>query len=160
MSNQALTSKQIGFAQAVVDGETLSDAYRIAYDADNMKPATINRESARLLANHRIATLIDQKRAAKALAKQVLEVSDRERSLSGIRELMGSVDAEGEPVPHAVRLNAAVWLGKSTGAFTDVVETKNGTRTAAEVQAEIERRLAELDAEVGIDDVSGDSTQH
>ena len=48
---QHLTKKQDLFANAVADGHNLSDAYRHAYDAENMKPNVIHVEASRLAAH-------------------------------------------------------------------------------------------------------------
>jgi len=42
-------------------------------------------------------------------------------------------------------IGTAVALGKTQGLFTDVIQEKKAERSAEEIQAEIDRRLAELD---------------
>ena len=49
--NVPLTQKQELFARAVADKIRLSDAYRYAYDAENMKPNVIHVEASRLAAH-------------------------------------------------------------------------------------------------------------
>lgn len=63
----ALTPKQEAFAQAVVSGLTISDAYRSAYSTGNMKASTVNREAKSLSDDPKIATRIE------ALRKPVVE---------------------------------------------------------------------------------------
>mgnify|MGYP003635203956 CR=1 FL=1 len=53
-----LTAKQEGFAQGVARGLTLSDAYRMAYDAEKMKDATIWTEASSLVDNPKVATRV------------------------------------------------------------------------------------------------------
>jgi hypothetical protein len=55
MSNK-LTAKQEAFCQALVETGSASEAYRIAYDAKDMKPATVNREAKALTDNPKITT--------------------------------------------------------------------------------------------------------
>ena len=68
--SKMLTSKQESFCQAIVDGHNQSDAYRHAYDAGNMKPATPWDAASKLAANPEVAMRIlelrDQITAAKA----------------------------------------------------------------------------------------------
>ena len=45
-----LTPKQEKFAQEVASGKSQAQAYRIAYDADNMKAETINSKASILMA--------------------------------------------------------------------------------------------------------------
>lgn len=45
---RALTPKQEAFCRHVAAGQTLTDAYRMAYDAQRMKDATINRKASGL----------------------------------------------------------------------------------------------------------------
>ena len=58
----ALTSKQERFCQEVVKQATYSDAYRIAYDAENMSDETINRKASELMANGKITARVDSLR--------------------------------------------------------------------------------------------------
>jgi len=46
-----LTSKQISFCDAIISGLNQTDAYKAAYDTDNMLPATIS-NNAYMLMNH------------------------------------------------------------------------------------------------------------
>lgn len=56
-----LTAKQERFADAVASGElNYSAAYRLAYDAENMAPATVNSAASRLMSDSRISLRIAQ----------------------------------------------------------------------------------------------------
>ena len=46
---QELTPKQEKFALAYIETGNAAEAYRIAYDAENMKPVTTRRKAAELL---------------------------------------------------------------------------------------------------------------
>lgn len=54
----ALTPKQEAFALAYVETGNASEAYRRAYDAGGMKPASINRKAKELLDNGKIAARV------------------------------------------------------------------------------------------------------
>lgn len=58
----ALTAKQEAFAQAVVSGMSLSDAYRAAYNAGTMSAATINVKASEVMANGKVAVRVDSLR--------------------------------------------------------------------------------------------------
>ena len=67
-----LTAKQENFCLAYVSEKmTASDAYRMAYDTTDCKPATINRQAHALLRNSKIAARIAELRAAAAEAAKV-----------------------------------------------------------------------------------------
>lgn len=55
-----LTPKQEAFAKAYLETGNGSEAYRRAYDADNMKSSTINRKAVELLENGKITARLDQ----------------------------------------------------------------------------------------------------
>jgi phage terminase small subunit len=58
-----LTSKQENFCHAFIELGNASDAYRAAYDADEMLPNTINRKAHDLINNGKIAARIEELRA-------------------------------------------------------------------------------------------------
>ena len=138
MANQtALAPKQPHFCRAVISGCTMSDAYREAYNTSNMKPATVNREAHTLMATPKIATRVEALQRAKDRAVIASSLSDRERVLTKLRDMMETT--EGGPAVTA-QLRAAELLGKSVGLFKDVVETTK-MRSADEVREELERML-------------------
>lgn len=138
-----LTSKQRHFALALGSGAgmTLSDAYREAYQCENMSAAAIRNEASKLAANHDIAIMVERLRAENERAVSASLVSDREKVLERLRQWMDSA----EPTD-TNKLKAAQLLGQTVGMFKDVVETNSGDRDSTSVAAEIERRLAALQA--------------
>ena len=54
-----LTPKQEAFCLAYIETGNASEAYRQAYDAENMKPATVNRNAKALLDNSKISTRVE-----------------------------------------------------------------------------------------------------
>lgn len=138
-----LTAKQRHFALALGSGAgmTLSDAYREAYQCENMSAAAIRNEASKLAANHDIAIMVERLRAENERAVSASLVSDREKVLERLRQWMDSA----EPTD-TNKLKAAQLLGQTVGMFKDVVETNSGDRDSTSVAAEIERRLAALQA--------------
>lgn len=64
----ALTGKQEAFAQAVASGMTQADAYRSAYDAENMGGNSIGVEACRLMADPIISLRVKELKEAIAIA--------------------------------------------------------------------------------------------
>jgi phage terminase small subunit len=58
----ALTPKQENFCLAYLETGNASEAYRRAYDAENMKPESINVNACKLLADAKIALRLDELR--------------------------------------------------------------------------------------------------
>ena len=58
----ALTPKQENFCLAYLETGNASEAYRRAYDAENMTPATVNKRASELLDNGDIAGRLEQLR--------------------------------------------------------------------------------------------------
>lgn len=56
------TSKQIAFANCIVEGMNPAEAYRAAYSCARMSPASVRREAYRLMRNPNVAPLIEQGR--------------------------------------------------------------------------------------------------
>lgn len=59
----ALTAKQEAFCQAIVSGMSQADAYRKAYDAVNMKPATVQSKACILMTDGKVRARVDELRA-------------------------------------------------------------------------------------------------
>lgn len=86
-----LTAKQEAFAQAIADGMNQADAYRTAYDAENMADTSIYVEASKLIDNPNVAQRVKELKSA--IADRVLWT--REMSVKALvqtfRESSGSV---------------------------------------------------------------------
>ena len=80
MTDVKLTAKQEAFAQAIADGLGQADAYRFAYDAENMKDETVYPNASRLINNSKVAARVAE------LKSQVVEKQlwTREMSVKGL----------------------------------------------------------------------------
>jgi phage terminase small subunit len=132
-----LTPKQQHFCRAVASGCTMSDAYREAYSAGRMKPATINREAHTLMAIPKITTRVEALQRAKDRAVIVSSLSDRERVLTKLRDKMDNGQSD------MSQLRAAELLGKSVSLFKDV-QVQEVQRSPEEIRAELEELMAEV----------------
>ena len=109
-----LTDKQEKFAQAVaLEGMSLSDAYRSAYDTSRMKDKTVYEKASRLAADGNIGARIAQLRASIATAK-IMTAQERLEWLTKV------VQNEGETTKN--RLSASDQMNKMQGEYVTKVE--------------------------------------
>ena len=136
-----LTSKQEHFCQLVAKGETLTDAYRNAYDVSaKTKSSTVWTNASKLATENtkvslRIKAITDDITARKATDDDRLKiwVTDRLKT--------EAMEAESD----SARVASLTQLGRSVGMFSDRVETDNvADRSAGEIEADIQRRLASI----------------
>jgi phage terminase small subunit len=134
-----LTDKQEAFAQAVAAGKNQSEAYRMAYDADRMAPATIWGEACRLLSHPQVAARLMVLNQEKESQRRMMAVSRAERVLQRLETLADTAATE------SVRVRANELLGKTAGPFTDQIEVPRDTeRSVDQIQAAITERLRRL----------------
>lgn len=98
----ALTSKQEAFAQAIADGLNQSDAYRKAYDAEGMKPETVQNSAYKLMQNGEVTARVDELRSQ--LEEKALWT--REMSVKALQRIVQGSDKGGEVVAAVKELNA------------------------------------------------------
>jgi hypothetical protein len=103
-----------------------------------MKPSTVNREAHALMALPKITTRVGRLQRQKERAIVAASLSDRERVLSKLRDLMDT--EEGGSAINA-QLRAAELLGKSVGLFKEVQMKEKEPRTVEELQAELDAFL-------------------
>lgn len=142
-NDDGLTPSQAEFALAVASGMTLADAYRSAYNAENMRPTSIYTAASLLMDRPAVAQRVKQvldDRYAKSLFHNVKHV--RQHVLD--RLMAESVDMKSPP---SARIQAVVWLGKVdfVGMFKENTEDlKPDRRKAEDIEQEIRQRLAKL----------------
>lgn len=112
-----LTPKQEAFCQSYIETGNASEAYRNAYDAQNMRPATINRNAKFLLDDNKIATRIAQLKAI-ALERHKLTVDDIIRELEEAR----AIAMTGEKPQASAMVAATLGKAKVLGLITDKQE--------------------------------------
>ena len=113
----ALTPKQEAFALAYVETGNASEAYRRAYNAEKMKPASVAVNASKLLAGAKVALRV-QELQAKAVERHEITVDDLIRELEEARTA-----ASNQEKPQAAAMVAAT-LGKAKllGMLTDKTE--------------------------------------
>ena len=109
----ALTAKQEAFCQAVAAGMTQSDAYRAAYDAENMGANPIAVEACRLADDPKVALRLREIRDQ--LAQSSLWTrQDSVKTLKSIAEGLGSDSKPNEVVAAVKELNAMHGFNEAT----------------------------------------------
>jgi hypothetical protein len=88
-----MTPKQEAFCQAVADGLSQSEAYRRAYDAEKMKPETIQKVAHELIKNPKVAPRIQELRGQ--LAARSLWT--REQSITVVIEAIEKARGNNRP---------------------------------------------------------------
>ena len=134
-----LTAKQEAFAQAVSDGLTLSDAYRKAYDAENMKDSTVwSKASLMMKPQGKVWARVNALSQLKL--NQTLHNSARLKAL-----VLERLHHEATTAPNASsRIQALTMLGKSIALFTDAHTVETETRASTDIEADLVARLKEL----------------
>jgi hypothetical protein len=133
-----LTPKQAKFAANLAEGMSQAEAYRNAYDAENMAPETIHAHASRLAKRDKVAARVDALIGERMRLIETRGVSDRSKVIKLLRQF-----AEDDARPDHVRLRAVELWGKTCGAFVEIVEDRRD-RPAAAVAVELERRLGAL----------------
>lgn len=108
-----LTPKQQNFCLAYLETGNASEAYRRAYDAENMKAETVNKRASELLDNGEVAGRIAELRAP-AIAKAQLTVEDLLGELEEARALAMSIEAPAPAVSATMGKAKLLGLGKVT----------------------------------------------
>ncbi len=95
-----LTAKQEAFCQAVASGMNQSDAYRSAYDAENMKPETVQSKACLLMAEGKIRARVD------SLKQSLSEKSEWTRldSVTALRNVVEGSEAKPSDITGAVKV--------------------------------------------------------
>lgn len=124
MAKSALTPKREKFAQAVASGKNQSDAYRSAFDAAGMKPATINVKASELMADGKVRGRVEELRQPIAEAAQItLE--------SHLRDLLALRDMAAEEKQMSAAIAAEVARGKAAGVVAPEKREVSGAGGAA-----------------------------
>ena len=132
-----LTPKQEAFALAYVETGNASEAYRRSYNAEKMKPETVNRNAKALMDNNKVATRVQELRAAH-VERHEITVDDLIRELEEAR----SIAMAGERQQPAAMVAASMGKAKLLGLIVDKAENKNDNRTTVLFDAEQVKRMA------------------
>ena len=107
-----LTQKQENFCLAYIETGNASEAYRKAYNADGMKPETVNRKAKELLDNGKITARLEELRKPVAESAQITLA----QHLSTLEELRELAKEEGKYGP---AIQAEIARGKAAGLYVE-----------------------------------------
>lgn len=115
MGNDHLTPKQEKFAQKYIETGNAAEAYRLAYDAENMKPVTIRRKAAELLEHGNVSAHIARLRETHQKRHNVT-IDSLTIELDEDRQLAREINQPGAAI------NAVMGKAKLHGLLTDKAE--------------------------------------
>lgn len=116
-----MTPKQEAFCLAYVETGNASEAYRRAYDAENMKPESIAVQAAKTLAHPKIALRVSELQSAH-VERHKFTVDDMIRQLDEDRVFARELETP------AAAISASMGKAKILGFLTDKVEATVGIR--------------------------------
>jgi hypothetical protein len=130
-----LTEQQMMFVKGILDGKTGSDAYRAAYNCENMKPETIWAAASRLRHDDKVSAWLEVAREAEmASAKRTLDQHiQRLDRLQAIALRTGNVGAA---------VQAEQLIGKASGHYAENINISMAEPT--DVLDEIRKLSPEL----------------
>ena len=140
--SNGLTAKQEAFCQEVAKGSNLSAAYRVAYDAQNMKPNIINNEACKLMGRQDIANRVNML----ITENQAKSSHDSARIKQHVIEKLW-LESQDTKNPATVRVRALELLGKMTSVslFTERVMTETvEARSPEDIEQQIRDKLAKI----------------
>lgn len=128
----ALTQKQEAFCLAYIETGNASEAYRRAYDAENMQPDSIHVAACQLLAKPNIAIRVQELRAP-LIAKARLTVEDLLNELEEARQLAMNTET---PAP---AVSATMGKAKLLGLDKQVIDhvSSDGSMSAMPTRIEL-----------------------
>jgi len=147
-----LTPKQERFVQLVVGGATYSDAYRGAFDVENMSDPAINTEASRLANNPKISPRIKALQESAAEAATIAALWSLELSIKTKRQALKIGIDKGDS--RAI-IQASESLDKLCGlepARKVDITSSDGTMTPRCMYAEIIAQLVSNDTKPPTDD--------
>lgn len=125
MTDRKLTEKQEAFCRAYIETGNASEAYRTAYNAENMNVASVNKAAQKLLENPQIAPRLQELRAP-IIQKHNITVDSLIAELEEAR--MAALTAETPQSSAAV--SATMSKAKLVGLDKQVIETKEDLSSA------------------------------
>lgn len=134
-----LTPKQDAFAMAYVETGCAAEAYRHAYNAENMAETTIWPNASKLLKNNKVATRVSQLKE-RAQKRHDMTVDDLTEMLKSDREMARDIKQPSAAV------SAVMGMAKLHGLITDKAEHtgKDGAPLMPSINVTISRTVKQV----------------
>jgi hypothetical protein len=87
VNSEGLTLKQEAFTLAILSGKGWSDAYRDAYDAENMSAASVHREAFALATSPKIASRLERAERERQAEQRMQRLSRAERVVEKLEQI-------------------------------------------------------------------------
>ena len=134
-----LTSKQKNFCRNIIEGKSLSAAYRQSYNTKNMKPETIRREAHRLSRNPNVATTVERLESEADVVMVEKTIADRKEVLETLTRIMrGQLEADSN------RVRATQLLAQSHDIFKEQQEKPEPLKSSSEILAALRQKLSSI----------------
>ena len=146
-STPKLTPKQENFCLAYLETGNASEAYRRAYDAENMKPETINRNAFAVLENNKIAARLSELREPIVKAYQIT-VMDLVQELEEARQAALGAETPQASAAAAATLGKAKLLGLDKQVIENIVSGTVGVQHSGEVASKVQIDFASIKAKL------------
>lgn len=140
-----LTDKQEKFAQGIAKGLTQADAYREAYDCEDMKDEVIYVEACKLMNNPKISIRVKELKE-RALKRYDITIDDLIHELEEAREL-----AKLSSQPSAM-VSATMGKGKMLGLITDKKEVTGNVNVTMMPSVKVGDKELEINIGDDVDD--------
>lgn len=115
-----LTPKQEKFCLEYIETGNASEAYRRSYDAENMKPESVNRKAKELMDNVKITARLERARQAVAEKAEISRAWVLERLVANAdRAMQYEGNRDGDTYQGSVANKALELVGKEIGMFVD-----------------------------------------
>lgn len=125
---------------AIFEGANFSEAYRLAYDAENMSASAVHTEACLLVQNPKVAQRLEGLHRDREQQRRMQSLSRGDLVLKQLTDIALSSE-----VQDGARVRALELLGKSVALFTDRVETEDKTdRSADEIERDLKEKLKRL----------------
>ena len=118
----SLTPKRERFCQEVASGKSQAEAYRSAFNAENMKDETVHQAASRLMANSNVSARVEELREPIVKKAQItLE--------SHLDDLMRLRNMAAKEKQYSAAISAEIARGKASGVHVEKSEQTVSTRT-------------------------------
>ncbi len=121
-----LTPKQEKFAQSVASGKSQADAYRMAYNAENMKEETVWSNASVLMANNKVSARVDE------IRKPIVECAQFTLDQHLIN-LMSLRDKAAEDSKWGAAIAAEIGRGKAAGLYINKGDSDDDKNLTVEI---------------------------